>query len=133
MAIMSPIGNSDVINLLIERGEKLTSPWQITVLHVADRLASKINEAHILIHLLRRDKAHALINTPMPNRNPNTLIHIACFGGDMGAIVALVEAGAEIITVEDFNLVLIVRVLGRRPELSLNWENKDFDLSRHLL
>lgn len=133
MAIMSPIGDGDVIDLLIERGAELTSPSETTVLHVAARLASKINGAHILFHLLRHDKAHALINTPMSNGNHYAPIHLACVGGDMEAIAALVEAGAEISTDEDFDPVSIVRVLGRFPDLSPNWKNKDFDLSRHLL
>ena len=132
-AIMSPIGDGDVIDLLIERGAELTSPSETTILHLAARLASKINGAHILFHLLRHDKARALINTPMPNGNHFTPIQLACFAGNIEAIAALVEAGAEISTGDDFDPMSIVEILGKLPELSPNWKNKDFDLSRHKL
>ncbi|KFX93148.1 hypothetical protein V490_04985 [Pseudogymnoascus sp. VKM F-3557] len=133
MAIMSPIGDGDVIDLLIERGAQLISPSESTVLHVAARLSSKINGAHILFHLLRHDTVRALINTPMTTANPFTPIHMACFSGYIEAIAALVEAGAEISTDEDFDPVSIVRVLGRCPDLSPNSKNKDFDLSSYQL
>ena len=133
MAIMSPIGDGDVIDLLIERGAQLTSPTETTIIHVAARLGSKINGAHILFHLLQHKKVRALINTPMGGKDGYAPIHLACVRGDMEAIAALVEAGAEISTVEDFDPVSLVRVLGRCPDLSPNFKNKDFDLSRHLL
>ncbi|KFY51052.1 hypothetical protein V496_08968 [Pseudogymnoascus sp. VKM F-4515 (FW-2607)] len=133
MAIMTPIGDGDVIDLLIERGAELTSPTEATILHIAARLASKVNGTHILFHLLRHDKVRALINTPMDRMNRFTPIHMACVGGDIEAIAALVEAGAEINTDEDFDPVSLVRVVGRCPELSPSSKNKDFDISRHRL
>ncbi|OBT65047.1 hypothetical protein VE03_05183 [Pseudogymnoascus sp. 23342-1-I1] len=133
MAIMTPIGDGDVIDLLIERGAELTSPTEATILHVAARLASKVNGSHILFHLLRHNKVHDLINTPMNSETLYTPIHMACISGDIEAIAALVEAGAEISTVGEFDPVSLVRVVGRCPELSPSWKNKDFDISKHRL
>ncbi|OBT57947.1 hypothetical protein VE04_03052 [Pseudogymnoascus sp. 24MN13] len=133
LAIMTPIGDGDVIDLLIERGAELTSPTETTILHVAARLASKVNGSHVLFHLLRDDRVRALINTPMDRKNPYTPIHWACISGEIEAIAALVEAGAEICTIDELDVVSLVRVVGRCPELSPNAKNRDFDISRHRL
>ncbi|KFY47026.1 hypothetical protein V494_00201 [Pseudogymnoascus sp. VKM F-4513 (FW-928)] len=134
MAIMSPIGDGDVIDLLIERGADLTSPTETTIVHVAARLASKINGSHILFHLLRHDKVRALIDIPMADRDGYAPIHLACVRVDIEAISALVEAGAEISTaVEEFDPVSLIRVLGRCPDLSPDSKKKGFDLSKYLL
>jgi ankyrin repeat protein len=52
LAIMSPIIDSNVINLLIERGTSLMSDLETTILHLAARLSSKINRSYILFYLL---------------------------------------------------------------------------------
>ncbi|OBT82687.1 hypothetical protein VE02_09325 [Pseudogymnoascus sp. 03VT05] len=133
LAIMAPIGDGDVIDLLVERGAELTSITETTILHLAARLASKVNGSHVLFHLLRHDRVPALINTPMDGKSPLTPIHYACICGDIEATTALVEAGAEICTVKELDLVAFVRVVGRCPELSPSSKNKDFDISRHRL
>ncbi|OBT38638.1 hypothetical protein VE00_11060, partial [Pseudogymnoascus sp. WSF 3629] len=133
LAIMAPIGDGDVIDLLIERGAELTSQTETTILHVAASLASKVNGSHVLFHLLRHDRVRALINTPMGGENPYTPMHYACLSVEIEATAALVEAGAEICTVEELDVVSFIRILGRCPELSPSSKNKDFDISRHRL
>ena len=133
LAAMSPIGDPDVIDLLIERGVELTSHTETTILHVAARLSSKINGAHILFHILRHDRVRALINVRSKDEHGATPLHFACVAGNLEAIKALLDYHAEISTTDKFNLVALVEVLGRSPERSPNWKEQDFDVATYQL
>jgi ankyrin repeat protein len=129
---MSPIGDGDVIDLLIEHGIELASS-EGTILHVAARLFSRINGSHILFHLLRHDRVRALINVAREADDQSKPLQIACISGNIEALSALVEAGAHVETTGNFNPVDVVKHLGRNPEQSPNWKDEDFDVFKHQL
>jgi ankyrin repeat protein len=134
LAIMSPIADGDVIDLLIERGADLMSDSETTILHLAARLSSKINGSHILFHLLRHNRVRSFINTPSSSDHRATPLLAACLMGSIEPISALIEAGAEVNpTNDELKPVAIVERLGRSPELSPNWKDHDFDVSRYQL
>ncbi|KAH7346178.1 hypothetical protein BKA65DRAFT_272564 [Rhexocercosporidium sp. MPI-PUGE-AT-0058] len=132
-AIMSPIGDGDVIDLLIERGATLNSVEETTILMTAARLASKINGAHIVFHLLRHERVRALINTPSKTEKGVTPLHMACLGHDFEAINALVQEGVEIDMTRPDNPITFVRISGRLPEPNWNDQGREFDPYRHQL
>ncbi|KAL2059779.1 hypothetical protein VTL71DRAFT_10163 [Oculimacula yallundae] len=132
-AIMSPIGDGDVIDLFIERGASLDSIEETTILMTAARLASKINGAHIMFHLLRHNRVKALINTPLKKEKWVTPLHLACLGHDFESINALLQAGATIDMSRPDNPITIVRISGRLPEPNWNDQDRDFDPYQHQL
>ncbi|CAL3969565.1 unnamed protein product [Diplocarpon coronariae] len=133
VAVMQPIADADVIDLLIERGADVHSPTETTILHVAARLSSKVNGSHLLFHLLRHEQIRRLINVPSQDAQLGTPLFNACMACDIEAIEALIEAGADISTAEDLNPISIVRILGRTPDLSMHYKKKYFDLSAYRL
>ncbi|KAG4433091.1 hypothetical protein IFR05_011431 [Cadophora sp. M221] len=132
-AIMSPIGDGDVIDLFIERGATLTSVQETTILMTAARLASKINGSHILFHLLRHERVRALINTPSKTEKGVTPLHMACLGHDFEAVNALLQAGVTIDMSRQDNPITFVRISGRLPEPNWNDQGREFDPYRHQL
>jgi ankyrin repeat protein len=133
LAIMSPIADGDVIDLLIERGAGLMSDSETTILHLAARLSSKINGSHILFHLLRHNRVRSFINTTSNGDYRATPLLAACLMGGIEPISALIEAGAEVNSTDDLKPVAVVERLGRSPELSPSWKDHDFDVSRYQL
>ncbi|KAK2627075.1 hypothetical protein QTJ16_003041 [Diplocarpon rosae] len=133
VAVMQPIADPDVIDILIERGANVYSPSETTILHVAARLSSKVNGSHLLFHLLRHEQIRRLINVPSRDAQLGTPLFHACLSCDIEAIEALIEAGADVSTAEDLNPISIVRILGRTPDLSTHYKKKDFDLYTHRL
>jgi len=133
VATRIPIGDGDLIDLLIERGADLTSTSETTILHAAARLSSKINGNHILFHILRHEKARSMVNVTSEDEHQVTPLTMACINGNIEAVAALVEAGADINNTNVLNPLAVVEQLGRSPELSPNWKDPDFDVSKYQL
>lgn len=125
IAISLPNCDPEVIDLLITFRASLR--WgALSILHRAACTRSQVNGIHVVFHLLEHDDVRAMVNSldqPLPGQPGVSPLYMACYTGNLGAVHALIDAGADVTmsaTGLQSPLEIAIRV-GRRPQLSLGW------------